>query len=156
MIKCWTLCSVIFLWQDVHLCCHGVLVWGSKREWREEEEWKHNVSNKILRHISFTQCDHSWSTKSNTLGGVISKVLKYSESFRKCGCGWVGWFGKKNCMMNITTPAICACQSLSVLTVNRRCVGCVWARHIAPQNLHYPMNINQQARYHFKTLKASR
>lgn len=110
MIKCQAVCSSIFLLQDVHLCCHGVLVCGLKREWRDEEEWKHYVSNKILRHISFMQCDHGWTTKSNPLRGIMGKIL-YSKRCRKGGGGGAVKgeiiYVPEYCMMNVTTPAIC-------------------------------------------------
>lgn len=77
MVKCQAVCSSIFLLQDVHLCCHGALVCGLKSKWRDEEEWKHYVSNKILRHISFMQCDHGWTTKSKPFRGIMERILGY-------------------------------------------------------------------------------
>lgn len=45
---------------DVHPCCHSVLVWGVgcgdggwNGEWRDEKEWKHNMTTKILRHFLY-------------------------------------------------------------------------------------------------------
>lgn len=56
-----------------------------RRKWRDEEEWKHYVSNKILRHISFMQRGHGRATTSNPhqeqrRGEILRRWLVLAES----------------------------------------------------------------------------
>lgn len=158
MIKCQAVCSSIFLLQDVHLSCHGALVCGLKSKWRDEEEWKQYVSNKILRHISFMQCDHCWTTKSNPLGGIMERILGYIAKRCREGSGGsiggavkgdiIGTYMWQNIVwwMWLYLPSV----SKSVFSIKWYCAGYVWAPHIALWHLHHPMNINQWTRCRFE------
>lgn len=85
-------CAHLFSFlQDVHPCCHGVLVCGLEKRAKEmSEEWKHYVSDKILRHTSlFMQCGHGWTTTSSpppSSGASRRKIL--GQYGRGCSKGW--------------------------------------------------------------------
>lgn len=126
---------------NVHLCCHGALVWGVEKsrgiKKKKREDTSHDYEN-ISVSKTFPWCDMARFRPQST--GQRGNWKK-----RRPCCRFYSDVAENNAV-ETAPPAICAS---SISAINSKCVGCVWAPHIALQDLHDPMNINHLTRKTF-------
>lgn len=110
----------------------GGVGWGDQRD---EKERIHSMTTKILqsqRHF----LDAGWP-------GLGHGAQVREDAGRTAPCCRFYSHVAENSAAETAPPAICAS---SISAINCECVGCVWAPHIALQDLHDPMNINHLTR----------